>query len=94
MSSTFSNFMRERGISLEMLQRERASFRDNGGILWFFSSWGEMCGVSLELRWGTQGAFHVVPWQSNLHLSCERERGIALESRHGIGPQRALKGES
>ena len=60
----------------------------------FFLSCGETCGVSLEIRWGTQGAFRVVPWQSNLHSSCKRERGIALESRHGIGRQHALKGES
>ena len=93
MSSTFSNFKRERGISLEMLQRERASFCDNGGISWFFPSCGEMCEVSLELRWGTQGAFHVVPWQSNLHSSCDRKCGIALQSRHGIRPQHMLKGE-
>ena len=60
----------------------------------FFSSCGKTCEDSLELRWGTQGAFRVVPWQSNLPLICERERGIALESRHGIGRQHALKGES
>ena len=36
----------------------------------------------------------MVPWQSNLPLICERERGIALESRHGIWPPHALKGES
>ena len=29
---------------------------------------------------GTQGAFHVSPGKSNLHLSCEGELGIALES--------------
>ena len=36
----------------------------------------------------------MVPWQSNLHSSCEWEHGIALESRHGIWPPHALKGES
>ena len=77
-----------------MLQRERASFRDNGGISWFFSSCGETCEDSLELRWGTQGAFRVVPWQSNLPSIFEQERGIALESWHGIGRQHELKGES
>ena len=30
-SSPVSNFKRERGISLEMLQKERASSRDDGG---------------------------------------------------------------
>ena len=38
------------------------------------------CGVSHQLLWGTQGASHVVPGKSGLHLSCEGERGIALES--------------
>ena len=74
MSSTDSNFKRERGISLEMLQRDRASSRDDGGTLWFFSS----CGKILELRWGTQGASRVAPGNSNLYLGCERELGIRL----------------
>ena len=55
MSSTISNFKRERGISFEMLQRERASSRNDGGTSWFYSS----CGGILELQWGTQGAISV-----------------------------------
>ena len=39
------------------------------------------CGVSQELRLGTQGAARVAPGKSNLHSSCQRECGIALESR-------------
>ena len=35
-SSPVSNFKRERGISLEMLQKERASSRDDGGNLVVF----------------------------------------------------------
>ena len=46
------DLMRERGISLETLQRERGSSRDDGGTLWFFSSYGGI----LELKRGTQGA--------------------------------------
>ena len=45
MSSTVSNFKRDHGISLDMLQRERASSDDDGGTLWFLSS----CGEILEL---------------------------------------------
>ena len=46
MSSTVANFKRERGISLEMLQWETASTRDDGGTSWFFLS----CSGILELR--------------------------------------------
>ena len=71
MSSTISNFKREREISLEMLQLERASSGDDGGTSWFYSS----CGRILELRQGTQGASRVGPGKSNLHSSCEGELG-------------------
>ena len=76
MSSTISNFKREREISLETLQREMASSPDNGRTLWYFSS----CNGILELRRGTQDASPVGPEKSNLHSSCEGELGIALES--------------
>ena len=39
-SNTILNFKRELGISLETLQWERASSHDDGGISWFFSSYG------------------------------------------------------
>ena len=51
----------------------------DGETSWFFSS----CGEILEVRRGTQGASHVAPGKSNLHLSCEGELGIALESLQG-----------
>ena len=35
----------------------------------------------------------MAPGKFSLHLSCEGEHGIALESRRGIGPQDALKGD-
>ena len=57
-----------------------ASSRGDGGISWFFSSYGGKFGVSLELRRGTQGASHVAQEKSSLHSSCDGERGIALES--------------
>ena len=79
MSNTVSNFKRENGISLKMLQWERASSRDDGGTSWFFSS----CGRILEVRWGIQGASHVAPGKSNVHSSSEAELGIALASLQG-----------
>ena len=79
MSSTVLNFKRECGISLETLQQERASSRDDGRTLWCFSS----CRGIIELRQGTQDASRVNPGKSNLHSSCEGEQGIALESLQG-----------
>ena len=49
MSSMVLNFKRDRGISFETLQWERASSRDDVGTTCFFSSCGTMCGVSLKL---------------------------------------------
>ena len=77
-------------MSLESLQRERASSRDDGGTLWFFLS----CGEILELQRGTQGASRVALGKYIPHSSCERERGIALESQHGNPAQDVLKRES
>ena len=37
------------------------------------------CGVSYEVRQGAQGASHVVPGKSGLHVRGEGERVIALE---------------
>ena len=78
-SSILSNFKRERGISLETLQQERASSRDVGGTSWHFSSYGGI----LELRRGTQEASGFGVGKSNLHSSYEWELGIALESLQG-----------
>ena len=79
MSNTVLNFKRERGISLEMLKRERASSGDDGRTLWIFSS----CGGILELQQGTHEASHVAPGKSNLYLSCKGDLGIALKSLQG-----------
>ena len=49
-SSTVSNFKRERGISLETLQQEGASSHDDGGTSWFFSSCGGISSYDRELR--------------------------------------------
>ena len=72
MSSTVSNFNRERRIPLERLQRERASSHDDGGTSWFFSS----CDRILDLRQGTQDASRVGPGKSNLHSSCNGSWGL------------------
>ena len=37
------------------------------------------CGVSHEVRQGSQGASHVAPGKSGLHVRGEGERVIALE---------------
>ena len=76
-SSTISNFKRERGISLETLQWERASSRDDLGTPWFSSSYGGI----LKLRRGTLDASCVCTGKSNLHSSCKVEPGIALETK-------------
>ena len=78
-SSTVSKFKREHGISLEMMQQERASSRDDRGTSWFFWS----CSRILELQQGIQGASRVAPGKSNLHSCCEGELSIALESLQG-----------
>ena len=69
------------GLVSRPCRRRRASSCNDGGISWIFSSCGTTCGVSLELRWGTQGASLVAPGKSSLHSSCEGESGIALEVR-------------
>ena len=80
------------GLLSRPCRKRRASFRDDGGISWFLSSCGTMCGVSLELWLGTQGASRVAPGKSSLHSICEGERSIALESRQGNRTSRFLEG--
>ena len=72
-------FTREHGISLEMLQQERASSRDDLGTPWFSSSYGGI----LKLRRGIQGASPFGARKSNHHSNYEWEPGIALESLQG-----------
>ena len=64
-------------------RKRRALSHNDGGISWFFSTWGTTCWVSLELRQGTQRASSVAPGKSSLHSTCEGERGIVLESWQG-----------
>ena len=51
-----------------------------------------MCGISLELRRGIQGASCVAIGKSSLHSRCEGKRGIALESRQGNQASRRIEG--
>ena len=44
----------------------------------FLKLWRQ-CGVSHEVRQGAQGASHVAPGKSGLHVRGEGERVIALE---------------
>ena len=46
-------FTRERGISLETLQRERASSCNDGGTSWFFSSYDGELREPLDLAQGS-----------------------------------------
>ena len=71
---------REGGISLETLQRKRASSRVEGRISWFISSCSRKLGVPLELRQGPQGPSHVA---SESPVSMRLARGLSgfLSSR-------------
>ena len=71
------------GLLSRPCRKRRASSRDDRGISWFFASFGRKFGVSLELQLGTQGASHVAPEKSSLHLTCDGECGISLESQQG-----------
>ena len=79
MSSTVSNFKRERGISLMTLQWERASSRNDGRTSCLYLSFSGI----LELQRGTQGASRVATEKSNLYSSCKWELGIVPESLQG-----------
>ena len=52
------------------------------------------CGVSHEVRWGAQGASHVVPGKSDLHARGEGERVIILQSWYRNRASRRVKKDS
>ena len=58
-----------------------------------FSSCGVTCGVSLELRRGTQETSCVAPGKSSLHLVARGSVGLFSSHGRAIGPQDALKGD-
>ena len=74
---------KEGGISLETLQRKRASSCVEGRISWHFSSCCRKLGNLLELRWGPQGHVRAASGKSSLHASCEGPLGILLQSVAG-----------
>ena len=91
-SRTLSRLKREGGISLETLQRKRASSRVEGRISWFFSSCSRKLGVPLELEWGPHGCTHVASGKFNLHASSEGQLRIPLQSV--LGPTSSCVAEA
>ena len=83
MSRTGSRLKSADGISLEAIQRKRASSRFEGRISWFFSRCSRKLGVPLKLRWGPQGPARVASGKSSLHASFEEPLGIPLQSVPG-----------
>ena len=79
MSSTVSNFKRERGITLKTLQWEGPSFRDDEEPRGFSRVAEGFSSYDGELRM----PLLLAPMKSNLQSSCEGELGIALESLQG-----------
>ena len=65
--------------ALQVMQERRPSFHHDRGVSWVFLSCGAS-GVSHEVRWGAQGASHVVPGKLDLHARGEGERVIFLQS--------------
>ena len=81
MIRTLSRLRREGGISLETLQKKRASARVEGRISGFFLS----CrGVSLELQWGPQGPAHGAYGRSGLQDSWDGPLRFPLQSLPGL----------
>ena len=87
-----SNFEREFGIALKVLQGKMASSRVEGEISWFFSSCLGTLEVPLNLRLGRQKTSRVALGKSSLLLSCEGKHRIALESLHCNGAISRIEG--
>ena len=83
MLSTVSSFKRECGVSLEMLQRERASSCIEGRIPWFSLRLGVKFGVPLELQRGLQSPARIASGKSGLISSCDGHLGIHHKSLQG-----------
>ena len=75
-SSTISNFKRERGISLETLQGERASSGNDWGTWSYFSSGGRILKIQLEHRYPL-----VLPQGSPISIRVARG-SLRLHSSH------------
>ena len=70
---------KEGGISLETLQRKRASSCVEGRISWYFLSCGRKLGVPLELQQGPQGPTRVGSGKPSVHAGCKGPLEIALQ---------------
>jgi len=78
------------GLLSRLCRKRKASSRDNGQILWFFSElWHNVWGFS-RVTMGNSGSSRVAP---GLHSICEGEHGIALESRQGNQALRCVERE-
>ena len=87
---------------LRGLQETRVATREESGVLGFpsrrrLTPRGSLeCnpdGVSHEVRQGAQGASHVAPGKSGLHVRGEGERVLALESREGTRASRRVEAQ-
>ena len=67
------------GLLSRPCRKRRASSRDDGRILWFFSSCGVTCGVFLELRQGNTGCLSC--WPREVQSPFEVRRGAEDGSR-------------
>ena len=67
------------GIALQPMLEKKAVMSQKWGSLVGFLYLRRQCGVSHEVRRGAQGASHVAPGKSGLHVRGEGERVIALE---------------
>ena len=76
MSSTVSSSKRERGISLEMLQRKTASSSVQGRISWVVWSCGGKLRVPFEFRVNLGEPTHVSSGKSDLLWHCDGHLGI------------------
>ena len=83
MLSTVSSFKRERGLSLEMLQKERTSSQVEGRILWFSLRPGVKFRVPLELQRGPQCPARIASGKSGLISSCDGHARIDRKSLQG-----------
>ena len=74
-------FSLERGLGIVLwVRQEKKALTSRGrGLLRGFLELRRQCGVSHEVRQGAQGASHVAPGKSCLHVRGEGERVIALE---------------
>ena len=69
------------GLFSRLCRKRRASSLNDGRILWFLSRCGANVGFLTSYYGELREPLMWCQGKSGLHLSCEGERGIALESR-------------